>query len=196
MPTPRPLLLLLGALLAGCASPPSRFYTLNATASPGAAASQVSIAVGPVVIPAAVDRPEIVVTDGPNQVSLQEFDRWASPLDDEIARVVAEDLSALLGAARVTSSEQGVAREATYRVAIEVQRFDSMPGRGADLTAVWNLRRAADNRTQAGRTSAQVSARGPGFDALAAAHSEALARLSQDIADAVLALERLPAAER
>lgn len=191
-PAPAAVAALLFALLAGCTSPPSRFYTLSATQSPAAPPSPLTIAVGPVSIPAAVDRPEMVVTSGPNQVSLQEFERWASPLDDEIARVVAENLSTLLGAPRVTQADQGTNRDAAYRVAIEVQRFDSNPGQGTALSAVWTVRRATDDRNQGGRTDARVPASGPGFDAVAAAHSRALAQLSQDIAAAVQALERQP----
>ena len=52
---------------AGCAtSPPSRFYTLSGTACPAPrpSARGPSVVVGPVAIPAVVDRPEIVVTIG------------------------------------------------------------------------------------------------------------------------------------
>lgn len=191
MPLTRPLLPLLLALLAGCASPPSRFYTLSAGSPAGAATmAPTSIAIDRVSIPAAVDRPEIVVTSGPNQVALQEFERWAAPLEDEIARVVAGNLGRLLGAAQVTWADAAAAREAAWRVGIEVQQFDSTPGVAADLTAVWSLRRRADGHTLGGRTSARVPVAGAGYDALAAAHSEALARLSQDLADGLLALER------
>ena len=74
----------------GCAStPPSRFYTLSAVAVPAAAPSNVSVAVGPVSVPADVDRPQFVVSAGPNQVRLDEFNRWASPLQNGISHVVA-----------------------------------------------------------------------------------------------------------
>src|SRR5262249_32672698 len=84
-------------LVAGCASPPSKFYTLSAIPGPAAPASEISVSVGPVTIPASVDRPQMVVTAGVNQVRLEEFNRWASPLQNNIARVVAENLVAMLG---------------------------------------------------------------------------------------------------
>src|SRR5512145_2636751 len=83
----------LAALAVGCAStPPSRFYTLSATSAATKTSSELSVAVGPVSVPAVVDRPQIVVSLGPNQVRLEEFDRWALPLQINIARVVAENL--------------------------------------------------------------------------------------------------------
>src|SRR5262245_7374519 len=117
-------------LVAGCGSTPaSRFYTLSAAASaPAATTSNLSVVVGPVSIPAVVDRPQIVVTTGPNQVRPEEFNRWAAPLQNGIARVVAENLVALLGTPRVVLFSQTLGVDVDYRAAIEVQRFESAPG--------------------------------------------------------------------
>jgi uncharacterized lipoprotein YmbA len=184
----RSVLFALSVLLAGCASPASRFYTLSATAAPGNQASDLSVAVGPVSVPAAVDRPELVATTGPNQVRLEEFDRWASPLQDEIARVVAENLVALLGTPQVTQSPQTLSGDAGYRAVIEVQKFESIPGESVTLEAVWTVRRVKDDRSRTGRTRVREAVPQKGYDAVAAAHSRSLARLSADIADALLAL--------
>lgn len=180
------------ALLAGCASPPSHFYTLSAAAAPAAPASDLSVVVGPVSVPASVDRPEIVVTTGPNQVRLEEFDRWASPLQNEISRTVAENLVALLGTPRVTLAPQTLSASAEYRAAIEVQKFESAPGDSATLDAVWTVRRTKDDNSRTGRTTVRETVPQQGYDALAATHSRAIARLSQDIADTVRALDRAP----
>ena len=51
-------------------------------------------------------------------------------------------------------------------------------------------RRTKDGKSQTGRTTVREPAPEPGYDALAAAHSRAVARLSRDIADAVRALDR------
>ena len=51
--------LFLAVIAAGCSSAPSRFYTLNSTATvDGAANGNVAVIVGPVSIPAEVDRPQ------------------------------------------------------------------------------------------------------------------------------------------
>src|SRR5262245_5343951 len=84
-------------LLAGCASPSSRFYSLSAAGTPAATPSDLSVVVGPVIIPAAVDRAQMVVSTGPNQVRVDEFNRWVGPLQSGIASVVAENLVAMLG---------------------------------------------------------------------------------------------------
>lgn len=178
-------------LAAGCGtSPPSRFYTLGPTAAPASSTSTLVVAVGPVTIPAVVDRPEFVVNTGPNEVKIDDFNRWASPLQDNLTRAIADNLSALLGTSRVIRFPQPIAVEPDYRVVVEVRTFESTPGDAATLDAVWTVRRSKDGRTQTGRTTAREPVADKGYDALAAAHSRAAARASKDIADAIVALQR------
>jgi uncharacterized protein len=183
-------ILTLITVVAGCASPPSRFYSLSAATEPTAPSSNLSIAVGPVSVPAVVDRPQIVVNVGPNQVRLEEFNRWAAPLQNNIARVVADNLVLMLGTPRVILSEQLLSADADYRAAIDVQSFQSAPGEAALLDAVWSVRRSKDGKAETGRTTVRETVQEKSYDALAAAHSRALARLSRDIAAAVAALGR------
>jgi uncharacterized protein len=179
------------ALAVGCsASPASRFYTLSAAPGPAATPSNLSVIVGPVAVPDVVDRPQIVVSMGPNQVRLEDFNRWASPLQNNIARVVADNLALMLGTPRVTLSAQTMSADADYRAAIEVKSFQSAPGEAAVLDAVWTVRRTKDGKAETGRTAVRETVQEMGYDALVAAHSRAVARLSQDIAEAVRALER------
>lgn len=181
----------LTALVVGCSSsPPSRFYTLSAASGVAGTPSNVSVAVGPVSVPPIVDRPQIVVSMGSNQVRLEEFNRWASPLQSNIARVIAENLTALLGTTRVTLFPQSTSADAEYRAIIDVQRFDSMPGEAVMLEAVWTVRRMKDGKAETGRTTVRETVQENGYDALAAGHSRALARLSDDIANAVRLLDR------
>ncbi len=183
------MLCAVAVLAAGCGTTPaSRFYTLSASSTAAAAASNVSVAVGPVSVPAIVDRPEIVVDSGANEVRLDEFNRWAAPLQDNLSRVVAENLVTLLGTPRVTSLPHTASGDADYRVAIEVQRFESAPATAATRSAVWTVRRAKDGKSQTGRTTAREPVTDGSYEALAAAHSRAAARLSQDIADAIRTL--------
>jgi uncharacterized protein len=171
--------------LAGCASAPSRYYTLEATSAPaGAPLAHHQVTVGPVTIPASVDQPQFVTQAGRNRVSVDEFNRWASPLYDNIARVVAQDLAALLGTPNVAAGPLANF-VADYIVAIDIQRFESMRGQGTNLVAVWTVHRTIGGVTRSGRTSASETVGDESFDALAAAHSRAIAMLSSDIATAI-----------
>ena len=180
------------ALTVSCSSTPeSRFYTLSPTTSASAAqSSDVSVAVGPVSVPAVVDRPQIVVSLGPNRVWLDEFNRWASPLQDDIARVVAENLVVLLGTPRVSRASQTVSMGSNYRAVVAVEGFESTPGETARLDAVWTVSRLKDGAVRTGRTTVREPTSEKGYEALAAAHSRAVAQLSRDIANAVAAIDR------
>ena len=185
------LLCVLIGLVAACASPPPpKFYLLSRTPAPGAPPSTLSVLVGPVTVPAVVDQPQIVVSMSPNQVTLDEFNRWASPLASNISRVVAENLVDLLGTPRVSQFQQSLNVDADFRVAVEVQNFESTLGDAAAFSAVWAVRRTRDGRTETGRTAVREPPSDKSYDALAAAHSRALSRMSQDIAAAVRALAR------
>jgi uncharacterized protein len=175
----------LAIFVAACTTAPSRFYTLSATPGTAAPSSDLTVAVGPVSIPAVVDRPQIVFSTGPNQVRMDELNRWASPLQDNIARVVADDLAAMLGTMRVALSLQALGKDPDYGVTIEVQSFESVPSKETLLDAVWTVRRTKDGTSETGRTTVREDVQGDGYDMLAAAHSRALDRMSQDIAAAV-----------
>ncbi len=179
------------ALAAGCgSSPPARFYTLSANATPATSNSTLFIAVGPVTVPSVVDRPEFVVSTGPNELRVDEFNRWAGPLQDNLSRAIAENLVAILGTPRVILFPQALATDPEYRVAVEVRSFESTLGNAASIDAVWTIRRARDGKSQTGRTSAREKVADNSYEALAAAHSRGVARLSQDIAEAIVTMQR------
>jgi uncharacterized protein len=182
----------LTVLTAACASAPAHLYALSHDATAPAKAPAVSsnlvVVVGPVSIPAIDDAPQIAVTTSPNGVSLDEFNRWASPLQSNISHVVAANIGQLLGTERVSLFSQSLNADADYRVAIDVQTFESAPGEAATLNALWIVR-AKDGRTQTGRTTIREPSPEKGFAALAAAHSRALTHLSQDIADTIIGLD-------
>ena len=181
----------LAAIISGCASSaPSHFYTLSAVpVAVLAPQADYSVSVGPVTVPAVVDRPQIVTKSGPNQVIINEFDRWAAPLKDDIGRVVAEHLSAMLGTAQVSIFPQSTAVGASYRVAIDILHFDSDMGKAANLDAMWTVKSVKNETLHRGRTTLAEATQGAEFDALVAAHSRALGRLSTEIARAIKEIE-------
>jgi uncharacterized lipoprotein YmbA len=179
---------LVALAVAGCGrTAQSRFYTLDAVAtSDSAAPAGYGVLVGPVSVPASVDRPEFVVQVAPNRVEIDEFNRWAAPLGEAIARTVAGNLTVLLGSPRVVAAPLANF-DAAYRVTIDVQRFESVPGEAVVFDAVWAVRGAKGTTGRSGRTTARETVQDASYDALAAAHSRALATMSGDIAAAIRA---------
>jgi uncharacterized lipoprotein YmbA len=181
------------ALLSACSlgtSPQERFFTLASEPPAAAAANPTAylVVVGPVTVPEIVDRPQLVMSTGANRVEIAEQARWAAPLKSEIPRVIADHLARRLDGARTATSDQRSAGTPDYRVLVDVQRFDSS-AQGALIQASWTIRMKEGAPTLTGRSVVAENA-GAGYDALVAAHSRALARVSGEIADAIRASRR------
>lgn len=175
------------AACAGAPAPREQFFTL-ASPNPGVApptSTSPSVFVGPVAVPAAVDRSQMVLATGPNEVDVSDAFRWAEPLREGIARVVADTLGRELGSSRVLYSRMAAGTGVDYRVTIEVQRFDSSLADGATVDAVWTVIPSRGGAQRSGRTVAHEPTHGADPAALAAAHSRALVRVGADIAAAI-----------
>lgn len=191
----RSLLLIAAALgvavLGGCAtSPQAAFYTLSPERpreAVGTGGASLAVAIELVAVPEMVDRPQLVLRVNDTQVRIDEFARWAEPLKRQIANVIAADLAQLLPDAHVSSYPQWADRMAAYQVSLDVQGFDSAPGDAAAVSVLWLVRPPRQGTPVSGRSVVREPAGGPGYDALVAAHSRALAAVSRDIAAAIRA---------
>ena len=182
---------LLASALAGCGSVPAEFfYTISATAPAGAPATTAAnwntgITVEVATVPESVDRPQLVISAGENQVVILEQQRWAEPLKGQIARTVAVNLSRLLGTARVSAYPQATDPDAAYRVTLDVQRFEARRGDAVAVEVLWTIRGADGPAQASGRTVTREAIGAEGYDALVAAHSRAFGAVSRDIAAAL-----------
>ena len=184
--------LLILLLITGCGSTPKEsFYTL-ASAPPveTTAPSPISIHVSTVSLPDAVDRTPMVIRTGPNKVEIEDFHRWAEPLKTAIPRVLAANLSQLVGGARVTSGRQG-GSPADYRVTVEIARFESSFAEGATLEATWTVVGKSGAPVQ-GRTLARAPSASGDHAGIASAHSRALDQLAREIAAAISPVPATP----
>ena len=163
------------------------FYVLSGPESPppASSANALVIYVGPVAVPESVDRAPMVLMSSANQVDLDEEHRWAEPLKTAIPRVVGEHLMRLLNTPRVMFSRAGTGNDVDYRVALEVQRFDSSLTQGATIEVLWTITGKRATPPRSGRSSVREPATAATPEAVAAAHSRALARVAADIAAAL-----------
>ncbi|HUP97370.1 MAG TPA: PqiC family protein [Usitatibacter sp.] len=171
-------------VLAGCGSTPrEHYYTLASqpVALPPSTGNTMSIYVGPVSVPEAVDRSPMVLRTGPTQVDIDDMHRWAEPLKAAIPRAVADLLMRELGTPRVLAGRASSGAPADYRIAIDIQRFDSSLADGATLDAAWTIT-PAKGAPRTGRTFAQEASPTRDHAGVAAAHRTALEKLAKDLA--------------
>ncbi len=114
-------------LLAACASAPSRYFSVGA---PPASAADTSPAAAPrclvnldsASVPAIVNRPQLVVSTAPGQVSIREQARWAAPLREAIPDALRDAVEREThGAIHV---RRGGRLSEGLRVEVEVERFE------------------------------------------------------------------------
>lgn len=182
----------IAALLAACGStPPIRHYSLGPVAAgpstaPVAVAVDIGVVVGPVSLPAGIDRLQIVRTVEGARVDIADSHRWAGSLKDEIARRLAGDIARQTGIGRVVAWPQSTLAAPALTVPIDIQRFDAESFERVTLEAVWTVRKAG--RDIAGRRfAASETVASPDYGALTAAHGRLVDALARDIAAALQA---------
>ena len=179
-------------ILSACGgrSKPAKFYTLQPVEQSSTGKSlplNVALVVGPVAIPAALDRMEIVTRHAENEVSFSEYHRWAGPLEQNIAAVIAQNVGTLLDTERVTPFTHENIFQPTHRVVININRYDSQLAKEFLLSATWSIKDLNGNKLLLIRNSiTREPLASAGYEELVAAQSKALAALSQEIAAALI----------
>ena len=187
-------MLLAAGCVGGSRSKPSRFYTLDAmsvneAASHAAATGSTQdmrIGIVPVNIPEYLKKSQIVTRTGSSEISLAEFDRWAGSLDEDIGRVVAENLSLLLKTDKVLNFPWRRNVELDYTIEMQVSRLEGALGGDVEFIVRWAIFDAQNNNVFSVQTSRITQAvQGGSYADLVAAQSQALATFSQQLAEAL-----------
>ncbi|WBX91466.1 PqiC family protein [Achromobacter mucicolens] len=138
------VLALSGALAACGSSPPVHYYTLQTperAGTPGVAPGSASflIEVQPVTLATQADQPQLMVRTGDGSISALYSERWSSPLGDELRNALSDALKRELGALDVQMVKPGPGAP-IWRIQTDVQRFEMVSGRMAQLDATWRVR--------------------------------------------------------
>jgi uncharacterized lipoprotein YmbA len=175
--------------MAGCGrSPQVTYYALTAPVL-----SEVSVLIQPaapsvaimaVSLPELVDRPQLVLHDTGSKVLILEAHRWAEPLKQAIAQLLAENLSRTLGSDQVSAYPQHAALQADYRVFVDIRRFEAT-ATSVTVDALWSIRGMQGGGPLTGRSKFTEPFGGAGYEAMVIACSRAVTALSKEIAQAI-----------
>ena len=178
-------------LLVGCASSPdARLYILSADASGQVAnwgENGPKVLIGPINVPEHIKRAEIVFRTSGNRVTLNEYDRWAESVDNNISEVLSENLAELLGSNSVFTDDSNFLARPDVIIRIDINRFGLMENQQVELQASWEI---DDRRNGTSKLSAEefrVTPRGEDIPAIVAAMSEAMEQLSNTLAQELTA---------
>jgi len=174
---------------------PWRLFTLSPL--PGPEAEEVettnsaglvrsAIGVGPIHLPEYLDQDELVTRISPNRITVSENARWAEPLEDNIAQVLAHNLSNLLRSAPVILQVWPAQERPTYQLEIDVLSFDTDTAGTAHLAARWFLRDVRGGHTIAQKeTHLTAAAAGKSGERSVASLSKVMGDFSGGIAKVI-----------
>jgi uncharacterized lipoprotein YmbA len=131
-------------LLTACLStPPTHFYVLEPLSEsplkPIISGQKRQIGLGPISIPALLERKQIVTRLPDNSVSIAEFHQWAAPLKDNIAQVLTHNLATLQTDDLIRTYPWSAYGMVDYRIIIDIIRFDTRPEQSINFEATWTI---------------------------------------------------------
>jgi uncharacterized lipoprotein YmbA len=148
-----------------------------------------TIGIGPLDLPAYLDRPQIVTRVNPNELKLAELNNWAEPLKDNVTRVIAENISRLLCTKDVVIFPWNKSSHIDYQIDIKIIWMDGKLGEKAILATQWAIIDTAGKSvllTQKSHYTESVTE--TTYSAFVAAHSRLIAAFSHDIVNALNSL--------
>lgn len=170
----------------------ARFYVLTSAgvdgvgaATPASSANpgQMTVGVGPVTLPAYLDRSQVVTRVSANRLELSGENRWAEPLKSSFSRILAQNLATLLGTQQVVVYPWLRPPRIDYQVKVDVERFETNANGTSDLVASWKILDPATGTVLASSTTSvaePIDSKDEG--AAAQSLSRAVAALSRQIA--------------
>ena len=180
-------------------TPATRYYLLHPMESmvQGLAALKgTTIGMGPIKLSQSLDRPQIIVRTSHNEIRVADLERWAGPLDENLANVMIDNLSVLLPGAEFIKFPWQVSIPITYQLIMDITRFDGMPGDESVLRARWGILSEGGKKVLANKQSViSEPIQGNTIAEMVSAQSRLLAAFSREIAGEIKRLQEQSAGQ-
>jgi len=188
-----PVILVIAAIcFGGCRSQSPRFYALSpmqedqVISKRKSPAQNAVVGIGPVKLADYLDQSMLVTRTGDNQAVKAEFDRWVGSLKDNFINVLADNIGLLVPTERIYLFPWRVSVPIDYQVVLDIVRCDGRLGDAVWLEVRWSILRGPEKKLlKTNRSSIREPVSGEDYAALVAAQSRSLAKLSQEIAEAI-----------
>jgi len=130
----------------------------------------------------------MVSRDAGNQLQIAEYDQWGGRLRDNIARTLADDLAARLPHVTVSAAPMPGSMDAEVQLLVDIRQFERLHDGRVHLKLQWHVRHAQQEKMQSHleHLQSEQSIGAGDYDAIAAAMSQLLAQLAENMADTLL----------
>ena len=183
-PGARALAALAAALIVtACASADPTYYTLQPQPGTTQTPAPIIIEIRRPGLAGYLDRSDVVLQSANYKLDVNTQTRWAEPLSDMIARILAENLTQRLPTATIFTQSGAISANPTLRLEVDILNFTTNETNQVTLTAQIAIERGTTHTpltTRAITLTTQPAAPGPA--PLAAALSTLMAQLSDAIA--------------
>jgi len=165
-----------------------------AAAVPVAVSRDLSVFVREVQIPQYLERSQIVLRGTDHRIQLVDDAHWAGNLQQDLVRVLTENLGVLLGSDRVYSTSRSGALKPDFRVDVDILRFERESSGQVVLVAHWWLMRGRDGALLDSQTVRLSGAFVPdrSYDALVAAMSAVFGDLARAMSASIIRQSSTP----
>lgn len=171
------------SVLCGCASRPTEhFYTVSSeSVAPHNSVPTQGIFVSPIVIPALIDRPQLVVRTQGHEVAVLESHRWAEPLSVDLARALVGDLRRARPGLDIAAADAARSGASPQILDVVITELVSGPDASTTLEASWVVRDRLRNCASEGHLEATIPTQAA-YSAIPVAYADAMSRLADAIA--------------
>ena len=183
------LILLVTAFISACSvvgkSRSSQFYVLDATIDQplGDSMEDLRLGVGPIAIPGYANRPQMVTKTDTAELRIEEFARWAEPLEEMFTRTLSQNIRALTNSQEIHSHPWPKLVEYDYRIGAKVIKFENDSQGNALLVVHWGLIHQEDLKKVTNITYSEyrATAKSSDFSSRVDALNDTLAQFARDI---------------
>lgn len=176
----RPLLLLLAAVPAGCASPNPTLYVLAPLPGASQPGAPRMVELREIGLARYLERPQIVRSSEGYRLDVLSNEWWGEPLGAMLSRVLVQELTQRLPGSTVFAESGAITMTAAATVAVNIQRLDADATGAAVLIAQVEV---SGKATATRNVTLRVAPTGPGTAGLVEAMSRAIAQLADTIAE-------------
>ncbi len=185
-------------LLVGCSgSSKTVYHTLSGSIGGGmtrggqegavlAAPAVKSLGIGPVKLPALLDRQGLVLREDAVTIAVSDQHLWGGELEDEFLAALSQQLQDRLPGVRMQRVPWELEQTPQYQLVVMVTQFDGTPGGFAYLRGRWELLQGRSGRlVKTGKMDWQEKTTRADIAELVAAQARLLGRLATQLAEAV-----------
>ncbi len=187
------LILLSVILFTHCgSSPPIQKYILTPSIEydtetlSGKENTEITIGIGSIEFSEYLKRPEIVSFKGNNELNVDQFNRWAEPLEKNFERVLIENLSRLIPTNRIYIFPWQEEEPNSFQISIVVNEFGMRSDSSLVLDARWSVsKKFKRDFLMTQRTFYTENAAGVSIEGKVALLSDLVGKFSSDIANEI-----------